>query len=456
MAVEPPPAASVAQDAAAAQDALKQELATAKAAAKELKMRNDQAAKEKAAAEVAARIAQQEREMATAEKAKLEKAASDAAMAALALAEDKRKAEADAQKAIDKMKADQIEQQAAAVAAAAAEAKRSIEAALSQAVGTPGIDCEWVSIGDPRNRSDNTGFGAVTSSFEVSKFPITNLQYADFLNTSSRGRTNDTSLFHEGMASSRQGGIRQVGRPGAFRYEIKASMADAPVNFVSWFAAVRLANWLHNGGTVEADTETGAYLLGEPAGVQPRWPSRRRSFGCRPRMSGTRQPTFAAATSGPGIGGMPGAMTRFQRPTRRAMACAVLPRASASGTTPCLPAGVAACAAWRIRRGPEMTGRRVPTFGARDVSRTRPARSSAFGSCGWANVRPSRSRFQNNQPGMPCTGSGVSSPVGRGSNESSRNPSPVLFSSAFAAFSVMTYTRPGTWRSQSASFRSLK
>jgi formylglycine-generating enzyme required for sulfatase activity len=273
VAVEPPPVAGMAPDAAAAQDTLKQELATARAAAEELKLRNDQAAREKAAAEAAARIAQQEKEVATAEKARLEREAKDAAMAARRLAEDKQKAEAEAQKAemekqtaIEKMKADQIEQQAAAAAAAAAETKRSLEAALSQAVSSPGVDCEWVAIGDPRNKSDNTGFGAVSYPFEISKTPITNLQYADFLNTSSRGRTNDAELFHESMSSSRQGGIRQVGQPGAFRYEIKLSMADDPVNFVSWFAAVRMANWLHNGGTVDADTEKGAYVLGEGAG----------------------------------------------------------------------------------------------------------------------------------------------------------------------------------------------
>ena len=195
-------------------------------------------------------------------------------MAVRTLTEDKRKAEAEAhkaesekQKAIEKMKADQIEQQAAAAAAAAAETKRSMEAVLSHAVSSPGIECEWVSIGDPRNKADNTGFGAVSYPFTLSKAPITNLQYADFLSTSIQGRTNDLGLFHEGMSSSRNGGIRQVGQRRSFRYEIKPSMAHMPVNFVSWTAAVRMANWLQNGGTAEADTETGAYLLGERAGV---------------------------------------------------------------------------------------------------------------------------------------------------------------------------------------------
>jgi formylglycine-generating enzyme required for sulfatase activity len=38
-------------------------------------------------------------------------------------------------------------------------------------------------------------------------------------------------------------------------------MGDKPVNFVSWFDAARVSNWLHNGATSAASMETGAYFL---------------------------------------------------------------------------------------------------------------------------------------------------------------------------------------------------
>jgi formylglycine-generating enzyme required for sulfatase activity len=38
-------------------------------------------------------------------------------------------------------------------------------------------------------------------------------------------------------------------------------MGNKPVNFVSWFDAARVSNWLHNGATSVSDMETGAYTL---------------------------------------------------------------------------------------------------------------------------------------------------------------------------------------------------
>ena len=38
-------------------------------------------------------------------------------------------------------------------------------------------------------------------------------------------------------------------------------MGDKPVNYVSWFDAARVSNWLMNGATGTSSTETGAYTL---------------------------------------------------------------------------------------------------------------------------------------------------------------------------------------------------
>ena len=48
-------------------------------------------------------------------------------------------------------------------------------------------------------------------------------------------------------------------------------MGDKPVNFVSWFDAARVSNWLMNGATGTSSTETGAYTLvgGQTSGTAP-------------------------------------------------------------------------------------------------------------------------------------------------------------------------------------------
>ncbi len=48
-------------------------------------------------------------------------------------------------------------------------------------------------------------------------------------------------------------------------------MGDKPVNYVNWFDAARVSNWLMNGGTSSSSTETGAYELvnGQTTGTAP-------------------------------------------------------------------------------------------------------------------------------------------------------------------------------------------
>jgi formylglycine-generating enzyme required for sulfatase activity len=48
-------------------------------------------------------------------------------------------------------------------------------------------------------------------------------------------------------------------------------MGDKPVNYVSWFDAARVSNWLVNGATGTSSTETGAYTLsgGQTTGTAP-------------------------------------------------------------------------------------------------------------------------------------------------------------------------------------------
>lgn len=135
------------------------------------------------------------------------------------------------------------------------------------------ISIDWVTVGDPGNTADTTGnpnpAGAVADSFQIMKFEFTNQQYTDFLN--SVAATDTYSLYNTNMGSNARGGITRSGSPGTYSYSVKDNMGDKPVNYVSWFDAARVANWLMNGATGTSSTETGAYTLvgGQTSGTAP-------------------------------------------------------------------------------------------------------------------------------------------------------------------------------------------
>ena len=59
---------------------------------------------------------------------------------------------------------------------------------------------------------------------------------------------------------SGQGGITRSGSSGSYTYSTIAGREDMPVNYVSFYDALRFANWLNN-GQGSGDTESGAYTL---------------------------------------------------------------------------------------------------------------------------------------------------------------------------------------------------
>ena len=127
---------------------------------------------------------------------------------------------------------------------------------------------DWLTVGDPGNTADDTTYGAVADAFQIMKYEWTNSQYTDFLN--SVAATDTYSLYNADMGSNARGGITQSGTSGAYTYAVKTNMGDKPVNYVSWFDAARVSNWLVNGGTSSSSTETGAYTLsGSTSGNAP-------------------------------------------------------------------------------------------------------------------------------------------------------------------------------------------
>lgn len=133
----------------------------------------------------------------------------------------------------------------------------------SLALPAHAVTIDWVTVGDPGNTADTTGApnpaGAVADAFRIMKFEFTNQQYTDFLN--SVAATDTYLLYNVNMGITARGGITRSGTSGSYTYATRTNMGDKPVNYVSWFDAARVSNWLMNGGTSSSSTETGAYTL---------------------------------------------------------------------------------------------------------------------------------------------------------------------------------------------------
>jgi hypothetical protein len=126
-------------------------------------------------------------------------------------------------------------------------------------------------VGDPGNIADSTGYGSVDYSFRMGRTEVTNAQYVEFLNAVAAADDPHQLFF----GSSDTGyGIVRTGSSGSYAYAVKPptgsgiSSENKPVILVSWTAAVRFANWLHN-GQGSGDTETGAYTLSAGATRNP-------------------------------------------------------------------------------------------------------------------------------------------------------------------------------------------
>jgi formylglycine-generating enzyme required for sulfatase activity len=117
----------------------------------------------------------------------------------------------------------------------------------------------WTPIGNPGNACDPQSqgcFGAVGYAYNIGTYEVTNAQYAEFLNA--KGASDPSVLYSTGMADF--GGITRSGTFGSYTYSVVPGRGDMPVSYVSFFDALRFANWMNNGqGT--GSTETGAYTM---------------------------------------------------------------------------------------------------------------------------------------------------------------------------------------------------
>jgi formylglycine-generating enzyme required for sulfatase activity len=138
---------------------------------------------------------------------------------------------------------------------------------------SPLVTIDTVTVGDAGNAADTTTYGAVTDVFAIGKYEVTIGQYNTFLN-SVASVTSDSyivNLWNASMASNLN--IAGISRSGSGTlgdpYSYSAIGSDTrPITYVSWFDAARFANWVNNGATLGASTETGAYTLnGATSGI---------------------------------------------------------------------------------------------------------------------------------------------------------------------------------------------
>ena len=137
---------------------------------------------------------------------------------------------------------------------------------ISNLQAQPLLTIDTVTVGDAGNAADTTTYGAVADVFDIGKYEVTIGQYTSFLNAVAA--TDTYSLYNASMATDLNiAGITRAGSSGSFSYSVIGS-GSRPISYVSWFDAARFANWMNNGATVGASTETGAYTLnGATSGV---------------------------------------------------------------------------------------------------------------------------------------------------------------------------------------------
>lgn len=132
------------------------------------------------------------------------------------------------------------------------------------------VTIDWSLVGNPGNAADqlfpfnnpnSLQFGAVAYNYQIGTYDVTNSQYVEFLNAKDPTGANPLLLYNSDMSSAPYGGINfNNGNLPGNMYSVISGDGNHPVNNVTWYSAIRFANWLNN-GQGSGDTETGAYTL---------------------------------------------------------------------------------------------------------------------------------------------------------------------------------------------------
>jgi formylglycine-generating enzyme required for sulfatase activity len=142
----------------------------------------------------------------------------------------------------------------------------ALSALLLVALGAPAraVTIEWVPVGNAGNANDpftGSQFGGVAYNYSIAKYDVTNRQYAEYLNTKDPTGSNALGLWNSNFGNAFYGGISfNGGNANGSKYVLTVGRENHPLNYVTWYEAIRFANWLNN-GQGSGDTESGAYTL---------------------------------------------------------------------------------------------------------------------------------------------------------------------------------------------------
>jgi sulfatase modifying factor 1 len=131
--------------------------------------------------------------------------------------------------------------------------------AMCLLVGVEGARADWIDVDNAGNAPDTRyggSYGAVAYPYRISEFEVTNRQWIDFLSAVA-SQSDPHGLYNTNMAGT-YGGIDRTGS-GPYTYAAKGgdtAWLDRPVNYVSWYDALRYCNWLSSG-----QTESGVYTF---------------------------------------------------------------------------------------------------------------------------------------------------------------------------------------------------
>jgi len=119
---------------------------------------------------------------------------------------------------------------------------------------------KWTIIKDINNTPDINGIGRVEYLYKISKYELTNEEYAYFLSIK-KDFVDKYELFYS-TTDDNQGIYKTLNGD----YICKTGMKNKPVNYITLGNILRYINWKHNcifNLENDADTETGVYLLNE-------------------------------------------------------------------------------------------------------------------------------------------------------------------------------------------------
>jgi formylglycine-generating enzyme required for sulfatase activity len=133
--------------------------------------------------------------------------------------------------------------------------------AFAETLNVGFFSADFSDVGNAGNAADSLdhigyrgsiGYGAVSYNYKIAKYETTVAQYVTFLN-SVGSAVDQYGLYNPNSGILNNNGTYSAGTG--------RGSANKPITYVSYYDAVRYINWIANGATSNASTESGSYLI---------------------------------------------------------------------------------------------------------------------------------------------------------------------------------------------------